>query len=170
MNDTQPAAVLTQRRDRSASGPTDRFLEQLAERLGGQAQVRIVYGEPIERDGVTVIPVARVRWGFGGGAGSGNSETGQGNGQGGGGGVSASPAGYIEIANGRTQFRGIHDPIHLLVLAPLILATGISLVLFLRGLGQVLHPQPRGFLTGLQRPTGGPWRLRAAQRRAMRLG
>ncbi len=169
MNDRQ-AAVQAQSSRISASGLTDRFLEQLSERLGGQAQVRVVYGEPVERDGITVIPVARVRWGFGGGAGSGDSGTGPGSGQGGGGGVSASPAGYIEIANGRTQFRRIHDPIHLLVLAPLILATGISLGLFLRGLGQILHPQQRGLLGGLQRPIGAPWRLRAAQRRAMRLG
>jgi uncharacterized spore protein YtfJ len=150
MNDTQRSAGETPNGDLQATGPADRFLERLAERLGGKASVTAVYGEPVERGGVTVIPVARVRWGFGGGSGSGGSQAGPGGGQGsgvgGGGGVTASPVGYIEIANGRTEFRRIHDPVHLLVFAPLILATGISMGLILRGLRRLA--QSRGGLLG----------------------
>ena len=43
------------------------FLERMAEHLGARAGVKSAYGEPVERDGVTVIPVAKVAWGFGGG-------------------------------------------------------------------------------------------------------
>ena len=41
-------------------------LTRLAESLGANAAASAVFGTPVERDGVTVIPVARVRWGFGG--------------------------------------------------------------------------------------------------------
>ena len=83
------------------------FIEQLAQRLGLTATATSVYGEPVERDGVTVIPVAKVRYGFGGG--SGINKTGE-EGSGGGGGVSVNPTGYIEIKEGNTRFRRIRDP------------------------------------------------------------
>jgi uncharacterized spore protein YtfJ len=56
---------------RAATGPTsaDRLLERLAELIGGRAGVRAVFGEPIRNGELTVIPVARIRWGFGGGGG-----------------------------------------------------------------------------------------------------
>ncbi len=44
--------------------------------------VRRVFGEPIERDGVTVIPVANVMGGGGGGSGEGPFPPGRGNGSG----------------------------------------------------------------------------------------
>src|SRR5687768_1928087 len=49
--------------------------------------VKRVFGEPIEKDGVTIIPVARIAGG--GGGGSGDSE--EGSGSGGGYGVMAKP-------------------------------------------------------------------------------
>lgn len=64
--------------------------------------VRRVYGDPIERDGVTVIPAAKVRGGGGGG-----SDV-QGNG-GGGFGVSATPAGAYVIRDGRVIWRPALD-------------------------------------------------------------
>jgi uncharacterized spore protein YtfJ len=48
-----------------------RISEAVAESFG----VREVYGEPIERDGVVVIPAARV-WSGGGGGGGGGTESG----------------------------------------------------------------------------------------------
>jgi uncharacterized spore protein YtfJ len=44
--------------------------------------VRRVFGEPFEKDGMTVIPVARVRGGAGGGGGEGPDGTGKGSGSG----------------------------------------------------------------------------------------
>jgi uncharacterized spore protein YtfJ len=77
------------------------LLERLAENIQVHANAKQVYGEPIERDGATIIPVARVQWGFGGGGiGQGVLERG-----GGGGGVRAMPAGFIEIRNGSAEFR-----------------------------------------------------------------
>ena len=64
--------------------------------------VRRVFGEPIERDGITVIPAAKVRGGGGGGADN------LGNG-GGGFGVSATPAGAYVIKDGTVRWRPAID-------------------------------------------------------------
>ena len=82
----------------------NRLMETLAERLGAQARAAILCGESVERDDVTVIPVARAVWGFGGGGGTGGD---RGAGSGGGGGMLLSPVGYIEISHGRTRYRPI---------------------------------------------------------------
>src|SRR5579863_2825382 len=80
------------------------FLERLARRLSGKARAANVFAEPIERDGVTIVPVAKVRWGFGGGRGM---ERGRRRGMGGGGGVQVAPLGYIEIQDGQSRYRPI---------------------------------------------------------------
>src|SRR5437773_2566696 len=90
--------------------PTGRgssFVERLAERVGGAASSSLVYGAPVEHEGVKVIPVAKARWGFGGGGGS---RDGAGEGSGGGGGVWVSPVGYIEMKDGDSRFRPIRGP------------------------------------------------------------
>jgi uncharacterized spore protein YtfJ len=71
--------------------------------------VKRVYGEPVERDGVTVIPAASVRGGAGGG---GDSE---GNG-GGGFGVVARPIGAYVIRNGEVSWRPAVDANRVLLL------------------------------------------------------
>lgn len=75
------------------------------ERARDVLTVRRVFGDPIERDGVTVIPAAKVRGGGGGGSGSGP------NGEGGGGGfgVSASPAGAYVIKDGTVRWEPALD-------------------------------------------------------------
>jgi uncharacterized spore protein YtfJ len=88
--------------------PEQGLLERLAERLGGSAGAKCVFAEPVERDGITIIPVARASWGLG--AGSSRFADGMEAGSGGGGGVSARPMGYIEIRNGTARFRAIRDP------------------------------------------------------------
>src|SRR5712691_3374025 len=146
MNPNQSPPQVEFESDGHLGGVADRFLERLAERLGGKASVAAVYGTPVERDGVTVIPVAKVRWGFGGGSGRGRNRqddaTGEGSGAGGGGGVAASPLGYIELAGGKTEFRRISDTSALLPVVPLVLATGVSLFLMLSGVGR-LRRSPR---------------------------
>src|SRR4029077_8158 len=85
------------------------LIERIAQSI--HADAKQVYGEPVERDGTTIIPVARVQWGFGGGGwGRGAGERGGGGGGGGGGGVRATPAGYIELRDGTSRFRPIIDP------------------------------------------------------------
>jgi uncharacterized spore protein YtfJ len=49
------------------------LLERVGETVGKRAQASAVFGEPVQREGVTVIPVARARFGFGGGGGSGRT-------------------------------------------------------------------------------------------------
>ena len=85
------------------------FFEALAEKLGASAQAAHIFGEPVERDGVTVIPVATARWGLGGGGGM-RGLAGRQKGMGGGGGAVVQPAGYIEIKGGETRYRPIMDP------------------------------------------------------------
>jgi uncharacterized spore protein YtfJ len=118
----------------------DRLISTIGERLGGRASAKAVFGEPVERDGVTVIPVAKVRYGFGGGGGGGMSGSSlddleeapeMGEGGGGGGGMMASPVGYIEITKGGAHFEPIRDPASVW---PLVVASGVAAWLSLRGL------------------------------------
>jgi uncharacterized spore protein YtfJ len=89
----------------------DTFLERLAEKMGLQARASTVFGEPVDRDGVTVIPVAKARWGFGGGGGAGKRGGAEsGSGSGGGGGMILTPVGYIEVKAGASRFQPIWDP------------------------------------------------------------
>lgn len=124
----------------AASSASDSFIERLASRLGLHASASAVFDDPVDRDGVTVIPVAKVRWGFGGGSGRGieeGSEAGEiGEGSGGGGGVMASPVGYIEIQDGQATFHRIKDPASLV---PLVLAGAFAGWLTLRGLAKLLR-------------------------------
>jgi uncharacterized spore protein YtfJ len=96
--------------DLEKTGSADRFIGTMAEKLGAVARAATVFGEPVERDGITVIPVAKARWGFGGGAGQRKDEGSGGkqeDGAGGGGGVQVTPVGFIEIANRAATFRPI---------------------------------------------------------------
>jgi uncharacterized spore protein YtfJ len=83
------------------------LLQRIAETLGSTANVKSVFGEPIRVEGKTVVPVAKVSYGFGGGSGSGKISARpdqQGEGGGGGGGVRAYPAGALEITETSTRF------------------------------------------------------------------
>jgi uncharacterized spore protein YtfJ len=101
----------------------DRFISAMAEKLGAVAKAATVFGEPVERDGVTVIPVAKARWGFGGGAGQRKDE----DGAGGGGGVQVTPVGFIEVTNHGANFRPIRT-----VSPAWIIAGGILSLFLLR--------------------------------------
>jgi len=63
--------------------------------------VKRVYGEPYEKDGVTIIPAAKVSGGGGGGSGG---DTSGGQGSGGGFGMSASPVGAYVIKDGKVTW------------------------------------------------------------------
>jgi uncharacterized spore protein YtfJ len=70
--------------------------------------VKRVFGEPYERDGITIIPVAAFGGGAGGGGGEG-PEPGVGGGSGGGFGLRAKPAGAYVIRNGAVEWRPALD-------------------------------------------------------------
>ncbi len=111
--------------------PPVRLVERLADRLGSSAHATAVFGEPIERDGVTVIPVAKARWGFGGGGGRPLAHPGEGPGEqpagregegsGGGGGVAVAPVGFIEVSGDGARFRRIVDEGAIVTLAAMAL-------------------------------------------------
>jgi uncharacterized spore protein YtfJ len=69
--------------------------------------VKRVFGEPYEKDGVTVIPAARVQGGAGGG--SGEDANSQGRGSGSGFGVIARPVGAFIIRDGDLNWRPAVD-------------------------------------------------------------
>lgn len=74
-------------------GVTDRILD----RLRGMVGVDRVFGDPVERNGATVIPAAKIRTGGGGGGGGGGDDEAMGSGEGGGFGVIAKPVGAFVI-------------------------------------------------------------------------
>src|SRR5688572_18410393 len=89
--------------------------------------VRQVFGEPYERDGVTIIPVARVMGGGGGGAGTGSNDGEQGGGEGGGFGLAAAPAGVYVIQNGQVRWEPALD-INRIVVGGQILVLALLLI------------------------------------------
>ncbi len=125
--------VLREAQD-AASGAGGNIIEMLANKVGLQAGAHAIFGDPVEHDGVTVIPVGKVRWGFGGGSGRDTREGGlEGEvdeGSGGGGGAMASPLGFIEIRDGRAEFRKVTDPVSVV---PAILAVAVVAWVVLRG-------------------------------------
>lgn len=72
------------------------YTELLAE-VKDAITVKRVYGDPIEKDGMTVIPVASVRGGGGGGGGNDAADAG---GSGAGFGFTARPAGVYVLRDG----------------------------------------------------------------------
>ena len=85
------------------------ILQSLGETFGSTATVKSVYGEPVTSGERTVIPVARVRYGFGGGGSEGAGEEKSRGGGGGGGTLRASPYGLIEITPEGTRLIRFHD-------------------------------------------------------------
>jgi len=126
------------------------FTELLAEKVGGTARASAVFGEPVERQGVTVIPVARAKWGFGGGSGGRNGEEGAG----GGGGTIVSPVGYVELRDGEARFQRIYSGTQIAAAA---VACGLSVAV---GFGMARKRQarargPRPTVRGLMLQTAG---------------
>ena len=92
-----------------------KMLSSLGDQLRVGASVRNVYGEPVNAGGRTVIPIARVVYGFGAGGGEGRSPetTADRAGSGGGAGMSARPVGALEITEAGTRFIPFIDPVRL---------------------------------------------------------
>lgn len=102
----------TQEAERAASDePFLRTLERLSNQLGARADARAVFANPVTKDGVTVIPVARVFGGFGAGMTPGARNARPGGLGGGGGGFNAQPVGFIEIDRDGARFRRIDTPV-----------------------------------------------------------
>jgi uncharacterized spore protein YtfJ len=81
-------------------------LSELARSVADATTVRRVFGDPIERDGVTLVPVASVS---GGGGGGGGHDAGGQEGEGGGLGVRARPVGAFVLRDGEVRWRPAVD-------------------------------------------------------------
>ena len=110
------------------------LLERVGQTVGERAHVSTIFGEAVEREGVTVIPVAKARFGFGGGGGSGSrqGDEGSGGGGGGGGGVVVGPIGYIEVRDRGAEFKRISSPTDTLAL---VAAASLAVLTIKRLLG-----------------------------------
>ena len=105
-------------------------LRAIVDGLREHASVETVYGDAIEAHGRTIIPAARVAYGFGGGFGSGPEAGGEedrvgGTGGGGGGGVVARPVGALEVTQGATRFVRFGDRRRLVAAAAVGLVLGL---------------------------------------------
>ena len=117
----------------AAEGGVPGLLASLADRIGARAGVSAVFGEPVEKDGRTIITVAQSVWGSG--AGSGMSEE-DGYGSGGGGGAATRPVGYIEVTGHGATFVPLQKPWQD---AKLIIAWAIAVWLVSRALNRILR-------------------------------
>jgi hypothetical protein len=111
------------------------FVERLVKRLREMTNASVVFGEPVERDGTTVIAVAGVRREASGGAGDSATvdclrDAGK-VGQGGGAGLSVPATGYIELRDGRGRFVRTVGPVPAW---PPVLASAAAAWLVARGL------------------------------------
>jgi uncharacterized spore protein YtfJ len=99
--------------------------EEMVRRIGtiqDEVGASACFGAPVERDGHTIIPVARVSFGYGMGFGGGSggkgvpgdfsdaqTEGGEGGGGGGGGGGSSTPVAIIDITDNDVRISPIND-------------------------------------------------------------
>jgi uncharacterized spore protein YtfJ len=102
--------------------PLREIFGQITDKLHGTATVRTVFGEPVQANGKTIVPVAKVGYGFGAGA----DDAKGGFSGGGGGGVGIKPVGVIEVTDKGTRFIGIHERSKLLAVLGLGLLLGFA--------------------------------------------
>jgi uncharacterized spore protein YtfJ len=108
----------------NATSPTEEMVQSISEipsRVGAGA----CFGQAIERDGHTMIPVARVSFGYGMGFGRGSGgdsgsdefghkgDSGEGEGGGGGGGGQSTPVAVIDITRDDVEIKPIMDPMRI---------------------------------------------------------
>jgi uncharacterized spore protein YtfJ len=106
----------------STDGPTwDRWRQSVQDARDSMT-VRRVFGEPIDRDGTTIIPVAFV---FGGGGGGGGGDT-EGNGGGGTGfGLRARPVGAYVVRDGEVRWEPSLDVTRVAILGQVVALVAI---------------------------------------------
>lgn len=98
-------------------------LEELIAGARDSMTVKRVYGEPYEKDGVTLIPAAAVRGGARAGEGDGGEE--QPSGKGGGFGMSARPVGAYQIKDGDVTWIPAADTTRVIVLAQVMVIVAL---------------------------------------------
>lgn len=109
-------------------GDVSETLESVKSDVLDRLSAKTSYGEPVVRDGVTVIPVARVMLAYGAGGGVGESRHGANGGEappvggGGGGGGVVQPVGFIEVTQAGARWQPLEPPASEMVLRGLAIA------------------------------------------------
>lgn len=98
-------------------------VQRTIEQAKDAVTVRRVYGDPLEKDGVTIVPAARVQGGGGGGGGEGPE--GQGEGSGAGFGVNARPVGAFVIRGDDVTWRPAVDVNRVILGAQVLALVGL---------------------------------------------
>ncbi len=134
------------------------FMATIA-RAMDEASVRKVFGEPIVRDDLTIIPVARVGGGGGGGGGTGTGRPAKagepettGSGSGGGLGLTAKPAGVYVVKGGKVTWRPAVDVNKIIIGGQIV---GVVALLVIRALARARRGKPA--------EARGQWRATAAE-------
>jgi uncharacterized spore protein YtfJ len=136
-------------------------LQDLLSGARDAVSVKRVYGDPYEKNGLTVIPAAAVRGGGGGGVGEhGDSDSGGG----GGFGVIARPSGAWIIEDGNVTWKPAVD-VNRIVLGGQVIALAAVLVT-----GRVLRARSRRGRSSLLSLASGALELRRATKRFPRFG
>lgn len=119
--------------------------DEMVRRIGSipdELSAAACFGVPVEREGHTLIPVARINFGYGMGFGGGTgtkatpgafaeeSEGGEGGGGGGGGGGSATPVAIIDITDGDVAIKAVEDTTRI-TLGAFTMAAWVTFWLFL---------------------------------------
>jgi uncharacterized spore protein YtfJ len=102
-------------------------IKQSFEAVKDSLTVRRVYGDPIERDGILIIPAAAVAGGAGGGGGT---DVAGNNGGGSGFGLKARPVGAFVVRDGDVRWEPVVDPVRQAELA--VIATVLGLFMMRR--------------------------------------
>jgi uncharacterized spore protein YtfJ len=95
-------------------------LHELLQQARSTFSAGVVVGEPVERDGVTVVPAVAITGGGGGGTGQGDAE-----GAGAGFGLSARPVGAWVIRGERVEWRPAVDVTRIALAALAVLALAL---------------------------------------------
>lgn len=109
-------------------------VEELFTRVKDSVEARMVYADPVENNGMVVIPAARVL--AGGGGGDGQDERGR-RGEGGGLGFSARPVGAYVIADGKLRWEPAVDVNRLMAVVGTVAVAGLLMA------GRILKSRAR---------------------------
>ena len=122
-------------RDRNPAQAVIGRISDLQEKAG----IKTVFGEPITVEGHTIIPVAKIRYGFGLGMGHGSrpGQDASGEGAGGGGGMTARPVALVEITADGVKVKPIPDVTRLAMMGMALVAWNVFWVtMTIRALGR----------------------------------
>lgn len=96
--------------------------QEVMSQLNDAMQARRVFGEPYQKNGVTIIPVAAIRGGWGGGGGQGQTQE---TGWGGGGGLTARPVGAFVIKGDEVTWRPAVDVNRMILVGQIVGAIAV---------------------------------------------